>query len=147
KNSHDWARALWHESSDYYGRAQVAPRFSRVSKRLVNTEAQALNGARTQTAGSIARAVVIGFNQDAIHLHVAGSHFEPRGQAIEELSDDAVAVHSNHAAMWPGHADVRDVRRALRQNMFIGGSHMRVRSDNHAHAPIQIPAHGDFLAG
>src|SRR5882762_5087536 len=31
KNSQDWAHLLSHESSDYYGGAQVAPRCSRVS--------------------------------------------------------------------------------------------------------------------
>ena len=45
KNFHDWAHPLLHESSDYYRRPQVAPRFNRVPQRLINTEAEAFDGA------------------------------------------------------------------------------------------------------
>jgi len=88
-----------------------------------------------------------GFDQHAIHLHVAGSHLEPRGQSIQKLPDDAVAVHSNHAAMRPGHSHVGDISRALRKKVFIGGSHVGVRADDSGHPAVKIPAHGDLLAG
>ena len=49
--------------------------------------------------------------------------------------------------MRPGHADIGDIGRAAGQNVFIRGRYMRVSADDDGHPPVQIPAHGDFLAG
>src|SRR5438094_6550362 len=48
----------------------------------VDAEAQALDGARAEAPGGVARAVVIGLHQHAVHLYVAGSHVKPRRQSI-----------------------------------------------------------------
>src|SRR5215469_16704229 len=48
----------------------------------VDAEAEALDGARAQTPGRVARPVVISFDQHAIHLHVPGSHLKPRRQPV-----------------------------------------------------------------
>ena len=91
--------------------------------------------------------MVVGLHQHAIHLHVARSHVKLCGQAVEKLANDSFFVHSNHTEVRPGHAHVRDVRRALRQHALVGGSHVRVRAHHGAHAAVQIPAHRHFFAG
>ena len=40
---------------------------------------------------------VVRLDKHAIHLHVAGGHFESRRQAIKEAFDDGDAIHTDHA--------------------------------------------------
>ena len=49
--------------------------------------------------------------------------------------------------MRSGHANVRDISRALRKNAFIGRGHVRVRADDRGHPPVQVPAHREFFTG
>src|SRR5271163_611117 len=57
---------------------------------LVNAEAQALDGPRTQAACGVARTLVVGLDQHGVHLHVAGSHFKSRRQLVQKPPNDAV---------------------------------------------------------
>src|SRR6266850_144798 len=136
----------FHESSDYYGRAQVALRCTWRSYRLVNAETQPLNGARAEAACGIPRAFIVGIDQDTVHLHVAGGNLEACRQAVQEFRDDTVAVHADHTAVRSGHANVGDVGRALGENVLVRRRDMRVRAHHRADAPIEIPAHRQFLA-
>jgi len=53
----------------------------------------------------------------------------------------------DHPAARPGHAHVRDVRRAARQYPRVGGRDVRVRADDRADATGEMPAHRDLLRG
>src|SRR6267143_6900801 len=136
----------FHESSDYYGRAQVALPCTSGSYRSVNAEAQSLNGARAEAACGIARAFVVGVDQDAVHLYIAGGDLESRRQTIQKFRDDAVAVHADHSAVRPGHANIRDVGCAFRKNVLVSRRNMRVRAHYRADTPVEIPPHRQFFA-
>ncbi len=113
----------------------------------LEAKAEAFDGAGAEAAGGVTRGFVGGFDQHGVHLDVAFGDFKACWQAIEKFFDDALAIHADHAAMRPGHAYIGDVRGALGQHMLIGGGHVRMRSDHRRGSSIQIPTHGDFLAG
>jgi len=93
------------------------------------------------------RGVVVGFDEDGVHLHVAFGDFEAGGQAVEKFFDDALAVHADDAAVRAGHTDVGDVGGALGKDALVGGGDVSVRADYRGGAAIEIPAHGNFFAG
>ncbi len=47
--------------------------------------------------------------------------------------------------MRAGHADVREVGRAARQDALVGGLHVRVRADHRGDASVEKPAHRELL--
>ncbi len=49
--------------------------------------------------------------------------------------------------MRAGHSEVGDVGRAAGQDPFIGRLHVRVGSDDGRDPAVQVPAHGDAVAG
>ena len=65
----------------------------------------------------------------------------------EEALQRQLALHADHAAARAGHPDVGHVCRAARQHARVGRRHVGVRPDARGHAPVEVPAHRDLLAG
>src|SRR2546423_11017854 len=118
-----------------------------VLTKLVDTEAEALYRAGAEAACGVARAGVVGFDQHAVHLDVARGHFKTGRKAVQELLDDALAVHTDDAAMRTGHAYIGDEGGAAGEDVLVGSGHVGVRADDNGHAAVQIPAHSELFAG
>ena len=67
-------------------------------------------------------------------------------KAAWEFLQDRFLLDPDHGIIRPGHPDIGDVSRALRQNRFVGGRDVRVRANHRRYAPVQIPAQGQFLS-
>ena len=68
----------------------------------------------------------------------AGMPFRNRPSAALDLDADDRVVRARHA-------DVGEIRRALRQNPLVGRLHVRVRADDGRDLAVEVPAHRDFL--
>src|SRR6516164_7687299 len=115
--------------------------------RLVRAEAQTGDRFGAQAPGAVRRASLVGLDDHGVHLDIAGSDLKARWEAIEELLDDARPVHADHAVVRPGHADIAAIGGAAGKHAFVGGRDVRVCADDGGNASVEIPAHGDFLAG
>src|SRR5229473_4177848 len=93
-------------------------------------KAQPLDGASAQASRGIALRGISSFDQHTIHLHISRCHLKARRKPVQKALDNSVAVHANHAAVRPSHADVRNVSSALRQDAFVGGSYVRMWAHN-----------------
>jgi hypothetical protein len=47
--------------------------------------------------------------------------------------------------MRTGHTHIRQVRGSLRQHALVGRLHMRVRTNDRRHLPVEVPAHRDLF--
>ena len=72
---------------------------------------------------------------------VIGFAMNRRSEAI----DDVALLHANDAAVTSSHTQVREIGRALVQDSFVGGLHVRVRAQHGRDAAIEKPTHGDFF--
>src|SRR5579863_5937356 len=102
----------------------------------VDPETQPLYAACFQPPGGISWAVVITFDEYRIQLNIALRDFEAGRQAIEELLEDAGAVHPDHAGVRAGHAHVRNVGGAFRQDVLVSGSDVSVCPHNRGGAAV-----------
>ncbi len=69
------------------------------------------------------------------------------GIAGEEFVQHQFFFHADDAVVRAAHAHIGLERRSARQNALVRRGNMRVRAQNRRHAPVQIPPHGNFLAG
>ena len=69
------------------------------------------------------------------------------GIAVDEPAERGVDGDADDRIVRPGHARVGQAGRALRQDPFVGGLHVRVRADHGRDEAIEVPAHGDLLRG
>ena len=67
------------------------------------------------------------------------------GIAVEELAERRLDLDADDRIVRPGHADVGQIRGALRQNALVGGLHVRVRADDGRDLAVEMPAHRDLL--
>src|ERR1700757_958316 len=115
-------------------------------KRLIDVEAQALDGFGREATGFVAWSAFVRFDEHRVHLNIAGGYFETCRQAVQEFLDDAHTVHPDHAVMRPGHADIGDVRGAFGQHTLVGGGHMGMGADDGGDAAVEIPAESNLFA-
>ena len=54
-------------------------------------------------------------------------------------------VHTDYALCGAGHAQIGDIRRAARQNLFIGGLYMGMRTADRPGASVKIEPQGFLL--
>jgi len=66
-----------------------------------------------------------------------------RAQRVDRL----LLLDADDAAARAGHADVGDVGRPAWKDAPVGCRDVRVGADDGRHAAIEVPAHGDLLAG
>src|SRR2546427_12970711 len=84
----------------------------------------------------------IHLNEHGIHLDIARGDLKADGHPVEEPLDDRAFLHADYGIVRPGHTYVGDVGRTAGQDLLVGGSHMRVRSDHRREAPSEVPARG-----
>src|SRR5262249_12123614 len=87
----------------------------------------------------------IGFDDHAAEADVTGSSFEARRHSAHKFLDNQFLLYSDHAVVWPGHADVGDVCRAFRKHDLIRRGNVRVGADHGSDAAIEVPAERDLL--
>jgi len=61
--------------------------------------------------------------------------------------DRLILLDADHPAAGSGHPNIRDVRRAAREDAQVGGGHVRVGADDGRDAAVEVPAQADLLAG
>ena len=97
-----------------------------------------------------ARALPGGFvhvHDHRVQLGALPRRLHAHRQAGEEALQDDVRLDADHRIVGPGHAAIGLVGRAARQDARVGGGHVGVRADHRGNAAVQVPAHGDLLAG
>ena len=67
------------------------------------------------------------------------------GMRGEESPERGLDLDADDRIVRAGHADVGQIRRALRQDAFVGGLHVRVRADDRRDLAVEVPAHRDLL--
>ena len=67
------------------------------------------------------------------------------GIAVEKPPERRLDLDADDRIVRAGHADVGQIRRALRQDALVGRLHVRVRADHGRHLAVEVPAHGDLL--
>ena len=69
------------------------------------------------------------------------------GHRGSQSGQDAIFPPAEHTVVWPGHPHVRNERRPAVQHGSVGRGHVRVRAEDNAHPPVEIPSHRHLLAG
>ena len=109
-------------------------------------EADAFDGFCAEAAGLVGIRWTIGLDEDGVQLDVAGRYFEASGHGIEELFQDARAVHADDTVVRASHADIGDVGGAVGKNVFVGSGDVGVRPDDCSDASIEVYAEGNLFA-
>src|SRR6185295_6861991 len=112
----------------------------------INAKVDSRGHAETPDVGGPPR---LGIDDDdhAVQRSRPLGRLEAHRHLAEEPLQDEIAVHADDAFGRAGHAEVRDVGRAARQHALVGRLHMTVRADDRTHPPVEVPAHGERLAG
>ena len=69
------------------------------------------------------------------------------GMPFRNRPSAGLDVDADDRVVRPGHADVGQVGRALRQDPLVGRLHVRVRADDGGDLAVEVPAHRDLLGG
>src|SRR5262249_285742 len=70
-----------------------------------------------------------------------------RGQAANHPSQHQSRLNADDPVMGTGHAEICNVGSASGQYLFVGSLDMGVSADDNRRSAIEVPAHGEFLAG
>jgi len=89
----------------------------------------------------------VALDQRSAHLRIALGRFELARHSGEEPVEDQLLLDPNHGVVRAGHADVGLISRAAGQDALVGGGNVGVGAEDGGDAAIEIPAHGDLLAG
>ena len=90
---------------------------------------------------------VINFNHGALEENAAFGHVEFLRGVGAEAFDDRLDFAAQHAVVRPGETGVAQVGGAAGEDLFVGGLHMGVGSDDGADAAVQHAGQGDLFRG
>ncbi len=85
------------------------------------------------------------FHQDAAQPDVADRHVERVRQMRDQMPDHPVFPPAEHRIIRPRHPHVTDVRGAARQDAFIRRWDVRMRAEDDAELPVEMPAQRHLL--
>src|SRR3990170_1561174 len=91
--------------------------------------------------------VAVNRGKDRVHSYVAGGYLKRERHLSSKRLQDVLHLSPEHRIMCPGHADVGDICRALRENPLVGGRDVRMSPKAETYPSVEIVAHCDFLAG
>ena len=85
-------------------------------------------------------------NNHAAQAHIAFRDGKERGEIRDETIHDRIDRAAQDGIGRTAHSGITQKRGAARENLFVGGLHMRMRADDGGNFPIEEPAERDFLA-
>ena len=77
-----------------------------------------------------ASGLLVGGDDHAVQARILRGRFEALRQTRQKPLDDVGPFHADDRVMRSGHADIRQIRRALGKNALVCGLHVRVRADD-----------------
>ena len=89
----------------------------------------------------------IGLDQHGVEAHRPRATSKRVGRWLQEARQDGLDREADDRVARPGHADVADVGRPLRQQPCIGGGDVGVGADDRGHPAVEVPAHRVLLGG
>src|SRR3954463_2062208 len=90
---------------------------------------------------------VLNLNNCTLKKNTVFSHGEALRRVCEKSFDHWLDFAPQHTLLWPCKTCVAQVSSATGENLFISGLHVRMRTDDRAHAAIEHAGHRYFLGG
>ena len=88
---------------------------------------------------------LITIHHDRTQADISRGRLESRRHIAKKFAYDQFLLHPDDTVVWPGHADIGDVRSAARQHALIGRGNMGVGADDNRDSFIEIPAQRNFF--